>query len=320
MSNSAETNSQLPALLDSPQDLAAALVSIKKDLEEINAHKHASPEFRALMDGYVNKANEAEFEKVKFKHMEEKYEELRAELRTLKELTKKQESDLDATREALKASESDLFKVKQEFNYYKDSADSKIHELSEDKRSQQQKVRDLLAEKEKNSTEVQNMQIKVMEANHRFKQLEQERGLDKDNYDRALRETENLVAELREQLDLRTRELEYKDALLNQLIKQVSEPNSMLSQTMAQSATRIVEPRQSMPQNEQINLRPLREPLPSEQAMADLPNHFAPRNLQNNPNSYATATNSAQQQASFRAVDASAKQQSSAMRWGAVRK
>ena len=295
---------QVPALI-TESNLANTLVSIQKDLEQINQHKHASPEFRALMDGYVNKANEAEYEKIKYKNIEEKYEELKSELRSLKDLTKKQESDLDATREALKASESDLFKIRQEFSYYKDSADSKIQELSEDKRNLNQKVRDLLADKEKSSAEIQNAQMKVMEANHRYKQLEQERGLDKDNYDRALRETENMVAELREQLDLRTRELEYKDALLNQLIKQVSEPNSMLSQTMAQAVP------QTMPRQQQtVQQRPLvQQPLPSQQAMNDLPNEFK-RDLFAQPKSGST----------YSTAPVAEPARPGAMRWGAIRK
>lgn len=301
MSNNNQAE-QVPAILEE-NALTIVLAKIQTDLETINQHKHASPEFRALMDGYVNKANEAEFEKVKYKHIEEKHEELKAEGRALKELTKKQETDLDATREALKASESDLFKVRQEFNYYRESADSKIQELSEDKRTINQKLRDLLADKEKASSEIQNAQIKVMEANHRYKQLEQDRGLDKDNYDRALRETENMVAELREQLDLRTRELEYKDALLNQLIKQVSEPSSVLSQTMAQSAS------QPLQQQRQNTYRPLNEPLPSERAMNDLPNEFK-RDLFAQPKSGST----------YSTAPAAEAPKSTAMRWGAIRK
>jgi peptidoglycan hydrolase CwlO-like protein len=195
-----------------------------------------------------------------------------------------------------------LFKVRQEFNYYRESADSKIQELSEDKRNVNQKVRDLLADKEKASAEIQNAQMRVMETNHRYKQLEQERGLDKDNYDRALRETENMVAELREQLDLRTRELEYKDALLNQLIKQVSEPSSMLSQTMAQAVPQTM-PRQQQPMPQ----RPLNQPLPSQQAMNDLPNEFK-RDLFAQAKLGSTYTTSPEAP------------KSTAMRWGAIRK
>lgn len=298
MSDNKPDSSMVPALIEE-NAITKVLAEIQNDLAVINQHKHASPEFRALMDGYVTKANEAEFEKVKYKHIEEKHDELKNELRLLKEQVKKQESDLDATREALKASESDLFKVRQEFTYYKDSADSKILELSEDKRNANQKLRDLLADKERASSEVQNAQMKVMEANHRYKQLEQERGLDKDNYDRALRETENLVAELREQLDLRTRELEYKDALLNQLIKQVSEPSSVIASMAQQPVTQ-----QARPQQQQQAYRPLSEPLPSQQAMNDLPNELRRDIL--------TKTSAA----TYRAEEAKAP----AMRWGAIRK
>ncbi len=317
-----ELNSQVPAVLkqELPGALLETLSTIQKDLEQINAHKHASPEFRALMDAYVSKANEAEFEKIKYKNIEEKHEELKSEFRSLKEQVKKQELDLDATREALKASESDLFKVRQEFTYYKDSSENKIQELSDDKRAQSQKMRDLLAEKEKFSSEIQNAQIKVMEANHKYKQLEQDRGLDRDNYDRALRETENIASELREQLELRTRELEYKDALLNQLIKQLSEPASVLSMANQQSqpTKQFSQPplnsqfvaSQSRPSSQFAASQPpqrspLREPLPSEQALDEIPSMFQREILK--PQSSAV-------------YKASSEKQGSSMRWGAVRK
>ena len=46
--------------------------------------------------------------------------------------------------------------------------------------------------------------------------------LEKESFQRSSRDDKNLVEELKEQLELRTRELEYKDALLNQLIKQAA--------------------------------------------------------------------------------------------------
>jgi hypothetical protein len=60
--------SSLPAL---PSDVEMKLSKIEKQLRHIAERQSStvSPEFNALMDGYVNKANESQEFKVKYTHL-----------------------------------------------------------------------------------------------------------------------------------------------------------------------------------------------------------------------------------------------------------
>lgn len=300
--------SQVPAKLDQSSELSAAITSIKSDLQKITEKQHASPEFKALMDGYVNKANECETEKAKRHNLEEKYEELKIEFRELKEQNKKTSTDLDATKEALKSSESDLHKLENDYRYFKESAESKIQDLSEDKRVANQKLRDALSNKEKSSADLQSLQSKVLEAKHAYKQLEAEKNIERDNYERALKEAETMVHELKEQLDLRTRELEYKDALLNQLIKQVSEPIDL--NTFSQQAR--------APQSQQMHYQqPQSQPQTS---FADVARQQAASSPQTANYSQSSAQLFDDEDSGPIEMPARPKQGSSGMKWGAFKK
>jgi len=256
-SRSKKSKSKVPAKVDEVSlELASALAKIESHLSVLTDKQHASPEFKALMDGYVNKANECEAEKVRARAFEEKYEELRADHRALKEAHKSLQSELEATKEALRESEADLHKVKQEYSNYKNSTEEKIHELTEDKRSANQKVRDLIAEREKNSAEFNSMQAKTLEAKHLYKQLEADRNIERDNYERAIKEAENMVAQYKEQLDLRTRELEYKDALLNQLIREASGSASTAGQPVAAAPVPQAQAPKASPQKSSMIFNP----------------------------------------------------------------
>ncbi|MDA0771807.1 MAG: hypothetical protein O3C63_02580 [Cyanobacteria bacterium] len=62
---------------------------------------------------------------------------------------------------------------------------------------------------------------------YQAKQNQQEKNVATETADRAVKESHKIVDELKDKLELRTREIEYKDALLNQLIKQISADDSI---------------------------------------------------------------------------------------------
>ena len=212
-----------------PNELTTTFVNslleeIRSELKVIGEKQEqkVSPEFNALMDGYVSKANESESLKAKYTHVESHYEELKLELKNQKSLYRQVAADMDATREALKLSELDVSKYKRDLEQSKFDFEQKIAELIDQRDALGEKVKELTAWKEQNDFTSNELKSEILEHKHKIKQLEQERQIEKETTSRKLRESERLVQELKQQLDLREREASYKNALLEQLIKQTS--------------------------------------------------------------------------------------------------
>lgn len=216
---------KLPAKRDGlSKDLTAALTEIKTEVQHLAERqtKEVSMEFKALMEGYVNKANESESFKVKYDHVVENQDELKQQIKQLKDENRVLSSDLDAAREALKLSESDLKITQTEFERsktdHKEATEKIITLTEENKRRQHEleaKIRELTEEEAK-------LKDQLLTSSHEHKKFEQNTSHEKETLERNFREAEGLVAELKEQLELRTREIEYKDALLNQIVKQTA--------------------------------------------------------------------------------------------------
>jgi hypothetical protein len=181
-----------------------------------------SAEFNALMDGYVNKANESQEFKVKANHLESLYEELKIEAKTLKEENRKYRADLEATKEALRMSESDIKRFKNEAEHSKLNYQEQINNLNEEKEKFRSKLKEVQGQNDQNIQNYNAIKSELLEQKYKVKQFEQEKQVDEETNKRTGRESSKLIDELKEKLELRTREVEYKDALLNQLIKQVS--------------------------------------------------------------------------------------------------
>lgn len=229
-SSDTENSANLPALWD---DIASGFESklsqIQKQIDSIADRQKSgvSAEFNALMDGYVNKANESQSYKVKFEHLEGLYEELNLEHRTFKEELKKNRTDLEASKEALRMSEADLQRAKRDAENNRLQYEEQISNLVEEREKLKTKVKQLMDQKEKSAQEYNDLKAEVLETKYRVKQLEQEKQVEVETQKRTARETTKIIEDLKEKLDLRTREVEYKDALLNQLIKQVSAEDAM---------------------------------------------------------------------------------------------
>ena len=195
-----------------------------KVLAEKQEHK-VSPEFSALMDGYVIKANESETLRVKYQHVESHYEELKLELKTQKTQNRQLSSDLDSVREALKLSELELSKFKRDFDHTRQDFQDKSDAIQNEKEALLRKIKELMTWKETTEQLCNEMKAELIEYNHKVKQLQQENLIEKQTAERSLREGQKVIQELKEQLELREREASYKNALIEQLVRQTAQAN-----------------------------------------------------------------------------------------------
>lgn len=218
-------NHRLPVLMgDTPIVIDGRLKRIEDQVNSIVEKQRSgvSAEFNALMDGYVNKANESQEFKVKFEQINSQTEELKIEIRSLREDNKKFKADLEAAKEALRSSESDLQRSRKEAENTRMHSEEQISDLVEERERLKNKLKQLMDHKDKSATEYNDLKAELLEFKYKAKQLEQEKEVEIETARRSVRESSKMIDELKEKLDLRTREVEYKDALLNQLIKQVS--------------------------------------------------------------------------------------------------
>ncbi len=235
-----------------PHEVAFFIKDIRQQMKTLvdKQNKEVSSEFTALMDGYVSKANESESFKVKFEHLEETTEDLKADLKELKDANKRLSSDLEAAREALRLSEADLQNTKKDSEQFRLESNEQIYNLTEEKKLLKEKIRKMQESKDTMQSELENkideliteqeeLRKNLLESDHRFKSLEQESTLDVENSKRSQRDSEKLIKELKDQLELRNREVEYKDALLNQIVKQASSEKQMLSQQMFEKQKQV---------------------------------------------------------------------------------
>lgn len=225
-----QNRSQLYSLDNSEKNkeiFSSLLDEIKSELRvltEKQEHK-VSPEFSALMDGYVIKANESETLRVKYQHVESHYEELKLELKTQKAQNRQLASDLDSVREALKLSELELSKFKRDTEQTKKDYQEKEESLLNEKESLLRKIKELMTWKESTEQLCNEMKAEIVEYNHKVKQLQQENQIEKQTAERSLRESQKIIQELKEQLELREREASYKNALIEQLVRQTAQAN-----------------------------------------------------------------------------------------------
>jgi predicted nucleic acid-binding Zn-ribbon protein len=220
-----DEDNNLPAVSGgSNSEFESKLSKIEDQLYSIAERQKTgvSPEFSALMDGYVNKANESQEYKVKFEHLEKLHDDLRIEYKTLHEDNKKFKTELEASRDALRQSETDLQRHRKETENTRMHYDEQVASLVDERERLKTKVKQLMDHKEKTAQEYNDLKAELLEHKYKAKQLEQEKQVEIESARRSVRESNKIIEELKEKLDLRTREVEYKDALLNQLIKQVS--------------------------------------------------------------------------------------------------
>lgn len=240
------TKSQKPKKI--ADDFSVAIGKIQNDIIQIleKQEAKASPEFNALMEGYVSKANETERLKAKQEHLEAMFEDIKLENKNLRDKNQQISSDLNATRDALRQSEADLHHLKEDFAHHQSISGEKIQNLTEDKARLKEKIKYLNEKLEVESKEATqqitdlNEEIEILrkdlidlEYNHR--KVDQEKDQEIEGFKANLREHKKIITELKEQLELRTKEIEYKDSLLNQLIKQAATDGHLVGRVEGQN-------------------------------------------------------------------------------------
>ena len=219
--------------ITSVSDLGSAVSEIQNQLCTLIAKldNDVSPEFKALMEGYVNKANETEGLKVNLESTSSKYEELKGEINKLRETNRNLIHELQNTRETLRSLESELNNFQDIAKRSEDDYKEKIKTLTKQNQEYETKTKTL----ETKITELKDSQDSIRQEyadqNFKYRQNEQELVIEKENLKKQLEEFDMILAEQKEQIEFKTKEAEYKDALLNQLIKKTTTDRAMAQET-----------------------------------------------------------------------------------------
>lgn len=181
------------------------------------------PEFKALMEGYVKKANEAESLKVSLEDISSKHNSIKAEILQIRETNRSLVQELQVAREALKNLESQLNSLQVSYSKSEDEYRIKIKQLNTQILEYEGEINELTQMNEKIRNDSEEKRQELLDQNFNLRQNEQELISQRDSLKRQVDEFQFLLKEGQEQLELKTKEAEYKDALLNQLIKQTTE-------------------------------------------------------------------------------------------------
>ena len=192
-----------------------------------------SPEFKALMEGYVNKANESEEFKVNLENITASYQELKAEIGKVRETNRNLIHELQIARELLKKLEDELSSFQESSTKAEEEYKEKIKMLTNHNTELQNKIQIIEKEKEKAEQELElktsdlkqnqeKLRQELLDQNYASHQKEQELTIQRDNLLKQVEEFEILLKEQKEKLELKSKEVEYKDALLNQLVKKAT--------------------------------------------------------------------------------------------------
>ena len=210
--------------ITSLSDLGTVVGDIQNQLTLLvgKLHNEVSPEFKALMEGYINKANESEELKVNLENIALKNEEIKTEITQLRETNRTLINELHSAREIMKKLEDELNILQSEFKKNEEKYMEKIKSLTKQNEEYEQKISRTEEEKMQISSEQEDLRQEVLEQNFRHRQSEQELIIQRDNLKKQVEEFDILLQEQQEQIGFKTKEIEYKDALLNQLVKKAT--------------------------------------------------------------------------------------------------
>lgn len=219
--------------ITSISDLGSLINEIQNQLNMLmdKSENNTTPEFKALMEGYVKKANEVEELKVNIENFKSRHEELKSEINKVRETNRNLIHELQSARETLKTLEHELNmlqassnKSEEEYKIKIKSLNDKIHGCENKIKEQENENTRIKEETEKTTAciinENERLKQECQDQNFKFRQLELELTSERDNLGKQVKEFEILLKEQHEQIELRSKEIEYKDALINQLIKQ----------------------------------------------------------------------------------------------------
>lgn len=190
-----------------------------------------SPEFKALMESYIKKANETEELKISLENIREKSDGIKAEISELRDTNRNLINELQSTRETLNSLEEELENLQASTSRTEEEYKEKIKSLKkltleyEDKinilQEEKEKLKSVLEEKMADFADThESIRQELLDQSYESRKTEQELIMQKDNLKKQVEEFEVIIKEQQEQIDLKVKEIEYKDALLNQFIKQ----------------------------------------------------------------------------------------------------
>jgi chromosome segregation ATPase len=185
-------------------------------------NSEVSPEFKALMEGFINKANETESTKVRLEDLTTSYDEVKAEVAKVRETNRTLVNELQHAREILKKLESELNTFQSTAKKTEEGYKDKIKNLTKQIQEFESTIGKSEEEKTSMIAEQEKLRQETLDQKYNFHQKEQQLTIEKDNLRKQLDEAERLLKEQSETLDLKSKELDYKDVLLNQLIRQTT--------------------------------------------------------------------------------------------------
>lgn len=210
--------------ITSISDLGTVVGDIQNQLTLLlnKLEDEVSPEFKALMEGYVNKANQSEEFKVNLDHIRSYNDELKTEIAKARETNRNLVNELQNAREILRKLEQELNTYQEASKKSEEELKDKIKRLSRQNLENENKIKQLEEDKTAFAKEQEKLRKEFIDQNFETHQKLQELTLQRDNLKKHTDEFDDLLKELSEKLDLKSKEAEYKDALLNQLIKQTT--------------------------------------------------------------------------------------------------
>lgn len=195
-------------------DIQNQLTLLINKLEE-----EVSPEFKALMEGFVNKANETEKVKVNLENLANSHEEIKSEITKVRETNRNLVQELQCAREILKNLERDLEISRKSFKQAEENYKEKINVLNKKINDYELKLSTIEEEKNASVNDKEKTRQELLDQKYNFHQKEQEITIERDNLKKQIEELELLLKDQTEKLELKTKELDYKDVLLKELIK-----------------------------------------------------------------------------------------------------
>ena len=221
--------------ITSLSDLGTVVGDIHNQICELieKLDNDVSPEFKALMEGYVKKANETEELKVNLGNITSKYEEQKTEILKIRETNRTLIHELQNAREVLKKLESELSTYQSISKKNEEEYKERIKFLTGENEGLENELNTAEEEQLKIKEEIENKYSELTKSNEKlrqelldqkfkFHQSEQELIIERDNLKKQFEELDSLLKEQAEKLELKSKEADYKDALLNQFIKQTT--------------------------------------------------------------------------------------------------
>lgn len=239
-----ENETNVPTVLgDLNSILDSKLIKIEKLLSQMTQRQvnGVSAEFNALMDGYVVKANESQTYKAKYDHLQGLYDDLKVEMAKTQESNQSLQGSLEALNNSYKSLQQDYALLQKDKDFSLKQAQDNINTLSDERERLKFRVKQLLELKDQNETEINTLKSESVDLSNDLNRVTEEKRILNDAYRQALTQHDKQVEDLKAKLELKAREVEYKDALLNQLVKKVSEEDSLLNAMQSNPSSSVQE-------------------------------------------------------------------------------